>query len=276
MATLVRSAKSGSSWTKNELLAFNISVVPATVPAFFGRTELPPAPVSPTILNNLVMPDEHLPKSDRQFFQYLKVAEEATSEESAVDDFAAFILRMLDYDDEDRLIRLRKEISFYMAGKRVDAKADVCVMNDSDYLLLVHEGKRGESTEDPEPQLIAEAIAAFYQNNFRRTRAGLPALPPTLMLGITMVGTAPIFYRIPVSTKLLDALVTASFPEDETIVLKCIPPVCAVESYFSDGMRPLDNRHIVLQCFEAFKASIVCLSSCSNTYINAAQIGPQA
>ena len=28
---------------------------------------------------------------------------------------------------------------------------------------------------DAEPQLIAEAIAAFYQNKYRRTRAGLQA-----------------------------------------------------------------------------------------------------
>lgn len=278
MASLVRSAKSGSNWTRSELLAFNIRVVTVNAAVFFGSVELPPAPVSPAILNNLYIPDGHLAKSDRQFFQYLRAAENATSEESAVGDFAAFILRMLDYDDEDRVIRLRKDISFYMAGESVDAKTDVCVMNDFD-LLLVQEDKvsvleimndsstglslitsqRNGSFDDPEPQLIAEIIAAFYQNNFRRTRAGLPALPRTLMPGITMVGTSPIFYRIPVSTQLLDALVTASFPEDETVVLKFIPPVPNVERYFSDGMRALENRRIVLQCFEAFKTSIVYL-----------------
>ncbi|KJA26754.1 hypothetical protein HYPSUDRAFT_1104079 [Hypholoma sublateritium FD-334 SS-4] len=117
---------------------------------------------------------------------------------------------MLDYDDEDRFIRRGKEIFFYMAGQRVDAKADVCVMNDLDYLLLVQEDKmtplqslpsvqRQQSSDNPEPQLIAGAIAAYYQNNFRRTRVGLPALPVVFMPGIAMVGTAPVFYRIPVS-----------------------------------------------------------------------------
>jgi hypothetical protein len=112
------------------------------------------------------------------------------------------------------------------------------VMNDLDYLLLVQEDKvsvlkindtampslmnsqRNGSSDNPEPQLIAEIIASFYQNNFRRIRAGLPPLPRKLMPGITMVGTSPFFYRIPVLTQLLDALVTASFPEDETIVTK--------------------------------------------------------
>lgn len=141
MASLLRSATPGSKWTAKELQAFNIRVVNAPAPAFFGITELPAVPVSPTILNNLRAPDGPLSKSDRHFFQYLRAAEQASFEESAVDDFTAFILRMLDYDDDDRVIRLRKEISFYMAGERVDATADVCVMNDSDYLLLIQEDK---------------------------------------------------------------------------------------------------------------------------------------
>ena len=52
-----------------------------------------------------------------------------------MDDFAAHILRTLDYDNQDRRIRTRKEISFIC---RVDAKTDVCVMDRADYVLLVH------------------------------------------------------------------------------------------------------------------------------------------
>jgi len=72
-----------------------------------------------------------------------------------------------------------------------------------------------------------------------------------------MIGTAPIFYRIPVTTALLQALATASYPQEETTVLKFIPPVPNQNRYRIDGMRSLDNRHIILQCFEAFKAVIV-------------------
>jgi len=74
-----------------------------------------------------------------------------------------------------------------------------------------------------------------------------------------MIGTAPIFYRIPVTTALLRALSTASYPQEETTVLKFIPLVPNQHRYRIDGMRPLDNRRIILQCFEAFKAVIVCL-----------------
>ncbi|KAF9479487.1 hypothetical protein BDN70DRAFT_834440 [Pholiota conissans] len=259
MADLLRSAASGGNWTTKELLAFNIRVVDANLLVFFGSTELPAvsANISATILNNLDMPDGNLSKTDRHFFQYLKAAEQSSSKESAVCDFAAFILGMLDYDDEDRYIRTRKEISFDMAGQRVDAKANMCVMNNLDYLLLIQEEDECQYfSDDLEPQLIAATIAAYYQNNLRRTDAGLDALPTILMPGITMVGTAPTFYRIPVSPKLLEALVTLTYPQEETIVYRCLPPVPDKQKYASEGMRPLTNRCIVLQSFQAFKASL--------------------
>jgi len=73
-----------------------------------------------------------------------------------------------------------------------------------------------------------------------------------------MVGSAPYFYRVRLTEALLTAVATASFPNEETVVLKFIPPVPDLNSYVSDGMRPLENRRIVFQCFEAFKASLVC------------------
>ena len=141
MASLLRSAKSGSDWSDNELFAFNIRVANATIPAFFNITELPPPTVSATILNNMDKPDGPLMKDDRLFFQYMKLAEKSRSPESRVDDFAAFILRILNYDDEDRVICQRTEISFPMVGQRVDAKTDVCLMDELEFLLLVQEDK---------------------------------------------------------------------------------------------------------------------------------------
>jgi len=81
-----------------------------------------------------------------------------TGEESLVDDFAAFLLGMFEYGEPDRVIHQRKELSFIMCGTVVDAKPDVCVMSESEYLLLVQKDKRGTNHVDPEPQLIAEAI----------------------------------------------------------------------------------------------------------------------
>lgn len=64
-----------------------------------------------------------------------------TGEESLVDDFAAFLLGMFEYDEPDRVIHQRKEVSFVMCGTVVAAKPDVCVMTESQYLLLVQAGK---------------------------------------------------------------------------------------------------------------------------------------
>ena len=261
---------SGNDWTTKELAALNIRVADAPVPAFFANSELPPTPVSSTILDNLYIPPGHLRRDNRLFFQYLMLEERATSEEYAVDNFTGFLLRMLRYDEidgVDGLVQLGKDFSFDMAGKRINVWADVCVMQNSDDLLLVHIERSSyiASLKDPqrqqsaEPQIIAGAIAAYYQNNLRRTQAGLPALPVILMPGITMHGTAPVFYHIPVSPQLLEALATSTYPKEETVVLRFIPPVANPETYLSDGIRPLDNRRIILQCFEAFKASLVCL-----------------
>jgi hypothetical protein len=86
---------------------------------------------------------------------------------------------MIGYDQPNRLVRQQKHIPLYMCGSNVDAKADVCVVDYSPenkgILLLVQEDKRFLEQGDPEPQVIAEAIAAFQTNNLRRARcqAGL-------------------------------------------------------------------------------------------------------
>ena len=42
MANLVRSAKSGSDWTTNELLSYNIKVMEQSLVDFFQEANLPP------------------------------------------------------------------------------------------------------------------------------------------------------------------------------------------------------------------------------------------
>ncbi|OBZ65509.1 hypothetical protein A0H81_14462 [Grifola frondosa] len=257
MARNIPSAKSGNDWTMNELIEFNIQVESVDAVTFFGHEDLPQPPVSHTILNNVDMPDGSLSKSDRQFFHYLRDAIRASGEESAADDFAAFILRMFNYDEPDRVIHQQKKISFIMAGQGIDATTDLCLITFTDYLLLVQKDKQYVTSDDPEPQLIAEAIAAFYQNNLTRDRTGLPRLPSTVFPGITMIGTAPIFYRIPVTEELLTVVATAAYPSDHrTVVQRFIPPVTHPQLYVQQGLVPLDNRYVVMQCFEAFKSLI--------------------
>ena len=146
MANLVRCAKSGSNWGMNELIAFNIKVNNVNAQTFFGNPNLPQITVSPVILDNLEEPAGSLHKADMDFFAYMEDAMTIPpGEESFVDDFAAFLLKMMSYDEGRRVIHLWKEMGFEMCGQRVDAKADVCVMERSGtgakYLLLVQEDK---------------------------------------------------------------------------------------------------------------------------------------
>ena len=137
MANIVLSAKNGSDWTDNELTAFNIQVDTVDAATFFNTAQLPAPLVSPVILTNERRPQGPIAKPARLFFQYLKDAE--TGEESSVDDFAAFLLGMFEYDEPDRVIRQQKEVTFVMCGSEVSATPDVCVLTESQYLLLVQQ-----------------------------------------------------------------------------------------------------------------------------------------
>ncbi|KAF8548858.1 hypothetical protein OG21DRAFT_1489016 [Imleria badia] len=69
---------------------------------------------------------------------------------------------------------------------------------DNRYLLLI---KKAIGRKNPEPRLIAEAIAAYQNNNvIRETKLHLPILDEITFPGITYVGTAPTFYKIKVTT----------------------------------------------------------------------------
>ena len=60
---------------------------------------------SVAILNNMDKPDGPLAKDDRQFFQFMNLAEMQAESESHVVDFVSLILRVLNYDDSDAVIR---------------------------------------------------------------------------------------------------------------------------------------------------------------------------
>jgi hypothetical protein len=78
--------------------------------------------------------------------------------------------------------------------------------------------------------------------------------------GITMVGVVPIFYRIPVTAELVQCVQAGRYSPKQTIVQRCIPPVPDRDAYPEEGLVPLANRRIVMQCFEAFKTFVVSLA----------------
>jgi hypothetical protein len=179
MANLIRSAKSGSDWTGNDLEAYNIVIRFEDAPTFFGVNHMPLPPVDQEVLT---IQDAEDMVSDRnaELVNLLDLAVKPTpAEESAVDDFAVALFTLLGYVKRHRVARTRKDIPLFICGDWRHAKTDVCLIDrqQNDILLLVQEDKRYQ--EDPrsaQHQLVAEAIAAFDYNNRIREAAGQATL----------------------------------------------------------------------------------------------------
>lgn len=254
MANIIRSAKSGSDWTSNDLIAYNITIEAQNTATFFGRPDLPAPAINPQLLTTLSATD----MTDESCFHVVKCMDLAMDpvpgEESAVDDFAMELLKVTGYRSRNRFLRSRKDIPLFICGTWSHAKTDVCLMDDSEIILLVQEDKRHLELGDPRPQLIAEAIAAVQTNNtIRETVLNLPIIEYKLMAGITMAGTAPTFFKIPITSELMQAVRLGQYPPTRTVVAMHIPDVPRPARRLSEGMRPLDNRRKILACFEAFK-----------------------
>ncbi|KAF9448588.1 hypothetical protein P691DRAFT_35701 [Macrolepiota fuliginosa MF-IS2] len=253
MAQLIRRAKSGSDWTATELAAYHITVVYQDFATFFGTPNLPRPAINPNVLTTL----DHNSAPDDDTYRLLRnlglAMAPVTAEESAVDDFAVVLLRALGYEPRGKTLRTRKNLPFVICGENRRAQTDVCLIDEQEIVLLIQEGHG----QDPEPQLVAGAIAAFTVNNRVRVRTlGLPPLPSGLIAGITLNGTAPIFYKIGISTELVTAVGGGVYPETEAIIHAHLPVVPRPHRRWSEGMKPLDNRQIILSCYEAFKGFV--------------------
>ncbi|KAL6306112.1 hypothetical protein BKA93DRAFT_816502 [Sparassis latifolia] len=233
MADITRSAKSGSDWTQNELQAYHIQVVEQDATVFLGVPALPLPSVPQEVLTTASADDM---ADDRNFIlvRYMDLAmNPKPAQESAVIDFARHLLEMLGYAPRPRVIRTRYDIPLFICGGK---------------------NKRHLEQVDAEPQLIAGAIAAFRTMNMIRKPP--PPLQSKVMAGIILTGTFPTFYKIPVTVELVDAVGLGIYPAEETVIFTHTPRVPRLNRRYSEGMKPLDNRALILSCYEAFKAFV--------------------
>ncbi|KAI9507563.1 hypothetical protein F5148DRAFT_981239 [Russula earlei] len=100
--------------------------------------------------------------------------------ETAVDDFVVELFKVLGYVRRQRLARTRVDLPLLICCEERHAKTDVCIVDRSqnDILLLVQEDRRLQQLEPAHAraQLVAEAVAAFNENNAQREAMGLPPL----------------------------------------------------------------------------------------------------
>ncbi|KAI0300408.1 hypothetical protein BC826DRAFT_1090390 [Russula brevipes] len=254
MANLIRSAKSGSDWSTNELMAYNITVRREDVVSFFGH-EL--GPIDHLDANLLSSADPttavDFSKATYRFLAYLDLASRANAgQESAIVDLARSVLEVTGFDQIGTILRTRYDIPFTVCGdNHRAARSGVCLVHlRSMILLVVQEDKPAFSTSDPEPQIIAKAIATFQHNNRKRADLDLPLLDTMIIPCITMVGTRPFFYQIPVTQQLSDCVATGQFPPQQTIVTRCAP---STRRKASEGMEVPDYRRTALQYYDGFR-----------------------
>jgi hypothetical protein len=247
MANLIRSAKSGSDWSSNELLAYNIVIVPRIDREFFGEApERLPGSISSELLEYNFSSGEEMPEKYEELLIHLDQA--STLVESFVDDFASGLLRTSGYVKKGRVINVKRALNLIICGENRFAQADVSLTGSrGNVVLLVQEDKRRDTDYDPEPQVIAEAIAAFQRNNKSRKDSDLREINRMIIPCITMKGTFPKFYLVPVTEELNNCIATGQYPNITTRVLMHLPEVGG-NSMIDKGVRKK-----ILQCYESFK-----------------------
>ena len=239
----------------NELLAYNITVQRQDVVNFFGH-ELGPIDYLDSNLFSSADPTiaSDFSKETYRFLAYLDLASRANAgQESAINDLAKSVLEVTGFDLIGTVLLTRYDIPFTICGdSHRAARSDVCLVHlNSMILLVVQEDMTAFSSSDPEPhQIIAKAIATFQHNNRKRADLGLPQLDTMTIPCITMVGTRPFFYQIPVTQRLSDCVATGQFPPQPTVVRRCAPPA---RRRASEGMEVPDYRRIALQYYDAFR-----------------------
>jgi hypothetical protein len=251
--------KSGGEWTYSDLDHYRIRINYEDADTFFAPISASPASLIPSDFLTCLDAEDVIQGDERAytFIQYLDTAmSPPPGDESAVNDFIVNLLLTLGFAPKGTMIRTKKNFPLGMGGEIRYAQADACILDGVNPLLLIQEDRsRVDPLTDPIPSLIAAAIAAFdvaYKH-------GLRIRPPfTPILGITLCGSWPTFFKIPVSPGFVNAVACDGFrnvvvPNEVLCVSAHSPRVARPFKRLEEGMKPLDNRFIVLSALMRFK-----------------------
>jgi hypothetical protein len=194
--------------------------------------------------------------------------------ERNVDILVRDTLNMLGFDRIDACITvLPSPINHIrLSGKEIDVSADVVVEYNAPSgpksILLIHEDKsisRGAEIHAALPQLVAEALSVYNAN-----KNSEPMMTEQDIYGVTMLGTVPTFYKIPITDELID-IVEAGVPVTTTTctIKWCSPVVHDVyptpahadiiatdEGCFTMYLKSYEAlRRLVTRMFEAMRAA---------------------
>ena len=256
MADFIRSAKSGCDWGDHELLAYNIAISSLLPDEFFSTPDPSLNNIDPDILNS---PPNHdnpaISDATARYLGYLYFTI-MPAQGSFMDDFAAKTLKLLGFNERRTTMSMRYTIPFTICSDAgCIAQTDVCLIHNSQsfILLLLIRDEALIGRNDGKAQVIAGAIAAFQFNNRRRRDQGLDLLDAMTIPCITMAGTRPTFYLVPVTMELSNAVIGGQCPAAQTQVLRCVT-VAADMWCTNAGMGDTEYRKLALKCLLAFKA----------------------
>jgi hypothetical protein len=152
---------------------------------------------------------------------------DSAGQKSALHDFSREILRLVGFEERGTLLRSHYAIPLVIGGETQLAPTNICLVHPTIPILLVlQENTFGFGSRDPEAQVIAGAIAAFQFNNRYHLHPHINDIDPMIIPCITMLGTHPIFYKVPITKALSSAVMHAAYPHKTTIVTRCrVPPL---------------------------------------------------
>ncbi|KAJ6464346.1 hypothetical protein C8R45DRAFT_1219869 [Mycena sanguinolenta] len=172
-------------WTENDLAAYNIHVHEQSLKDFFDVEAVENLPGVHPSLDAFATTGDRIDAPDDDTYRLLHFAHiPKIGQEAAVDLFA---------------------LPIFTCGSTCRAQTGVCVLDSNDMILLLV--SRSDNDLDPEPPVIAKAIAAFQHNNsIRERKLHLPVLDQMVFPAMTMSGTCPTFYKVTVSAALNNAV----------------------------------------------------------------------
>ncbi|KAF9482994.1 hypothetical protein BDN70DRAFT_800569 [Pholiota conissans] len=99
----------------------------------------------------------------------------------------------------------------------------------------------------------ADAVGTFQEMNQRRREMGHPPLKHLVFPGVVIQASALVFYKVDVTQELATAVEDGVWPLMTTVMQRHIPRIPRPEKRVEEGMKPPDNRRVVLECYQALK-----------------------
>ncbi|KAL1681495.1 hypothetical protein EV122DRAFT_205562 [Schizophyllum commune] len=213
-------------WTAKDLVSYSITMIDVAAPDFFkGLTVsiFEELDVDPLVVNGTLQS----PDLDITLYRYFKsISTLPSSPHVVTTEFCRRTLELLNYPDRGSDLFIHYSLPFTCCGKRALAEPDLCLIGPANMVLLVlvHDKPLSNGlSQDPEPALMACAIAAFQHNNYVRTSHGAPPLDIMTIPCVAFVGTRPVFYLVPVTLMLSKAAMLGLSPvPNKTEVRRCV------------------------------------------------------